>query len=95
MAYSKSNPPTLRHSDVGNKGPAEYAYSSADAASVVAAAGYFSNAKDLGMKGGDVVRVLQTGVTPTVLTTHQVVSISAAGAADLSDGTAFTATNAG
>ncbi|WP_375408512.1 hypothetical protein [uncultured Methylobacterium sp.] len=95
MAYSKLNPPTQRHQDIGNQGSAEWAYTSADAASVVAASGYISNAKDLGMKRGDIVRVMQTGVTPNVITTHQVASITAAGASDLTDGTALTVTNAG
>jgi hypothetical protein len=94
MAYSTAYPPTLRHSDIGNRGPAEWALDGSDAFSVVAASGYISNAKDLGMKVGDVVRYRQN-TTPPTITTGYVAAITAAGASDLTDGTALAATNAG
>ncbi len=61
---------------------------------VVAASGYISNARDLGMKPGDVMRYRQN-VTPPVVTTMSLAAITAAGASDFSDGTSLPVTNAG
>ncbi|GJD92930.1 hypothetical protein [Methylobacterium iners] len=93
MPYSLANPPTQRHQDIGNRGPAEWALDGSDAPSVVAVTGYISNARDLGMKAGDVVRYRQNS-TPPVLHLFYVASITAAGAADLTDGAAQPAANA-
>ena len=89
MAYSTSNPPVLvRNGGIDNTGPAEWTYKSADAASVVAASGYFTNAKNLGMAVDDLVTVINTATSPRTATKHLIVSINATtGAADLSDGT--------
>lgn len=93
MAYATSNPPTLRHMDVGNKGPASWTLYGTDAPSVVQVTGFISNAKAFGMKVGDTLFYLQTGVTPAVTATFIVDAITAAGAADLSDASLQTSTN--
>lgn len=92
MAYSTSNPPALVFQTVGGTFR-EWVYRSTDAASVVRVAGYITNAEALGMKVGDSVRVIDTDASPVAQQIMNVVSISAAGAADLSDGVAVTATN--
>lgn len=92
MAYDVANPPGLI-SRAPLSGPyQQWSYQSADADTVVRGAGYFSNAKDLGMKVGDLVYVTNTASQLT--TSHVVLSISSAGAADLGDGTVIgSATN--
>lgn len=85
MAYDPSNPPGLVSRAPLYGAYQRWAYQSPDADTVVRAAGYFSNAKDLGMKVGDIVFVTDTDTQLT--TSHVVLSISAAGAADLGDGT--------
>jgi hypothetical protein len=59
MAYVTTNPPRKVSSGIGN-GPNVWHYSSADAKATVVAAAYISNAKQLGMKVGDVVHVFDT-----------------------------------
>lgn len=59
MAYSTSAPPQALFSRIGG-GVAYFAYSSVDAVATVRAAGYITNAKDLGMKAGDLVAVVTT-----------------------------------
>jgi len=77
---------------VGTSGGAIWMYNSADAATAVRAAGYITNASDLGMKIGDIV--IQSDATGgTVGNIYQVNSVTAGGAADLTDGTAITATD--
>ncbi len=91
MAYSTSNPPVLLTQRVGGSG-ALWHYNSADAATVIRVSGYITNASDLGMKVGDVV--MHTDMTGgTVGNFFLVVTVAAGGAADLSNGTAITATN--
>ena len=64
MAYSTSNPPSkmfaaLAQATTGSTTLAPvnqvWIYRSADATNVVAAAGYFTNALDLGIKQGDLI----------------------------------------
>jgi hypothetical protein len=91
MAYSTSNPPSMITQRVGGAG-AMWHYNSTDAATVVRVSGYITNADELGMKVGDTV--LQTDLTgATVGHLYLVVTVADGGAADLSDGTAITATN--
>jgi hypothetical protein len=59
MAYSTSNPPR-RVSSGAIGGNSVWHYSSADAKATVVAAGYITNAKELGMKVGDTVHVFDT-----------------------------------
>lgn len=77
MAYVTSNPPRVLVQSIGDLAPAKWQYSSADNAATVAAANYFTNAKDLGMKVNDLVEVLDTG-TP-LITSHRVTTITATG----------------
>jgi len=91
MAYSTSNPPRLAIAAVGATSPNVWLYSSTDAATVVRVSGYFSNADDLGMKAGDLV--IQTSSDASVGQIYMVASVTAGGAADLTDGTAISATN--
>ena len=88
MAYALTNPPVLIvQGGVGNQFPAQWAYNSVDgAAALVDAAGYFSNAKKLGMKVNDIVFVTDTDASPVLMTTHIVASIDATtGAANLTE----------
>lgn len=84
MPYVTSNPPAKVVADIGNNGPQRWTYQSADNIATVQGAGYFSNAKDLGMKVNDIVEVTDTA-TPLVSDTR-VKSISAAGAATVAVG---------
>lgn len=86
MAYVLTNPPKCLMPTIGGFGPSIFTYQSTDAATVVDQSGYISNARDLGMKVGDVVFVTDTDASPIVMTTHIVTAINATtGAADLSD----------
>lgn len=85
MAYATSNPPALVSGGPLTGAGQVWVYRSSDAAATVDAAGYITNAKALGMRIGDLVRV--TNTLNNITTTHQVVNITAAGAADLADGT--------
>ncbi len=93
MPYSTSNPPRLCEQDIGNQGPAFWTFTGTDTAAQVRVSGYITNARALGMKAGDVVRYTNTSTTPFSIQTMSVASITAAGAADLTDGTALTVTN--
>lgn len=65
-------------------------YRSADPIATVRAAGYISNASDMGMRVRDIVLVTDTNV-PTIQ--WCIVIAITAGAADLSDGSAIAETN--
>jgi hypothetical protein len=95
MAYDPIHAPRILEQDLGRRGPSHWSYNSTDAAAVVAANGYITNAAALGMKVGDTFRLRQDGVSPPVLTLHEVLAINANGSADLSDGTVQSVTNAG
>lgn len=96
MAYSTSNPPALLVGSFNGTHPNVWSYKSEDGASDVDAAGYITNAEDLGMRVGDVVFVTDTNASPIITTTHLVSAISAAGAADLSNtGATLGSTNSG
>ena len=86
MSYSTSNPPQLLMAPIGGVGAQLWTYASTDAAADVDLDGYFSNAKELGMRVGDVVFVLDTDSTHKQTTTHIVKAINANGSANLSDG---------
>ena len=86
MAYSTSNPPRLIDQDIGNAGPARWTMTGTDTAAAVDTSGYITNAKALGMKAGDKVEYTKTDATPMATTAHIVASITAGGAADLTDG---------
>lgn len=97
MAYSTATPPSQITQRIGG-GFAIWHYNSTDAATVVRAANYITNAQDLGMKKGDWVYQsdLPDPVTDvgggTVAHMYVVLAVAATGA-DLSDGTAITLTN--
>lgn len=85
MAYV-SNDLMLLDTGFAGKGQ-KWVYDSTDAATVVRAAGYISDAKAKGMRVGDVVEQRDTAGA-TVAHSYVVLSIAADGSADLSDGTA-------
>jgi len=87
MAYSTANPPALVHQMVGKNGGSTWVYDSTDAATVVRAAGYITDAEDLGMAVGDIVHQ-RDSAGATVAHDYVVLAIAANGSADLSDGTA-------
>lgn len=92
MPYVTTNPPALISQLVGKTGGKQWVYDSADAALVVRGAGYITNADDLGMAVGDIVdQIDSTGAT--VAHRYVVNSVTAGGAADLTDGTAVTLTD--
>lgn len=92
MAYSTSNPPALISQLVGKAGGKMWVYDSTDAATVVRVAGYITNASDLGMAVGDIVDQIDSAGA-TVAHRYVVNSVTAGGAADLTDGTAVTLTD--
>ena len=87
MAYATTNPPRLAVPAVGADSPNIWMYVSDDAATVVRAADYITNALDLGMKVNDIV--IQSGAVAHI---YVVITVDADGA-DLSDGTAIVVTN--
>lgn len=89
MAYATSNPPALVVQSIA--GPRRWIYTSADPIATVNTAAYISNGDALGMKVGDTVEVRDTNVPTTSLCT--VISVTAGGSCDLSDGTAISQTN--
>ncbi len=91
MAYSTSNPPAMITQRVGDSGGAIWSYDSADAASVVRAINYITDALDLGMKVGDMIHQ-HDSAGATVAHIYPVLAVIAAGA-DLGDGTAIVVTN--
>jgi hypothetical protein len=93
MAYSTSNPPVLLAQGISSTRKL-WLYASIDAATLVRVAGYITNAASLGMKAGDLVWQIDTDASPIAAQLMTVNSINATtGAADLTDGTAVTATN--
>jgi len=93
MAYATSNPPRLIAQSVGAAGGALWWYTSTDAATVVRFTGYITDGFDLGMKVGDVVMGVDSDASPVAVQMYIVTSVATDGAADLSDGTAITATD--
>lgn len=93
MAYSTSNPPSLLSQRVGAAGGTLWWYTSTDAPTVVRVTGYISNGDALGMQAGDMVMGVDSDASPIALQLYIVTSVTAGGAADLSDGTAVTATD--
>ena len=94
MPYATSNPPALvEQGGIGNQSAAEWNYSTTDALTAVQVTGYVTNAKSLGMKAGDRVKVVKTDAVPPITQVMVVASITAAGAADLTDGTALGGAN--
>lgn len=90
MAYSKDN--LYPHGRAALDGSyVEWIYRSADPIATVNTAGYIANAKKMGMKVGNIVKVIDTANNLDYIC--YVAAISAAGAADLTDGLAVTATN--
>lgn len=86
MAYATSG---LTLISQGLTGPRLWRYESADARTVVDAAGYISDADDRGVQVGDLIFVYDNDASPVVISSHVVVSITA-GAADLDDGVLLT-----
>ena len=92
MAYSTGSPPVLVSSQLGKMGGKVWLYDSTDAATAVRVDGYIANGSDLGMSVGDIVDQVDS-VGGTVAHRYVVLSVTAGGAADLSDGTALTVTD--
>ena len=90
MAYSTTNPPVMMTERLGGNS-AMWSYRSVDAETLVDDAGYITNAKDLGMKAGDVVFAVDTDASPIVGYWHIVLEINTDGSADLSEGLPITA----
>ena len=89
MAYSTTNPPVLVSvAPLAGAGQI-WRYESTHTQSAVDAAGFITNALDLGMRVKDIVLVYDT--TTNAVHNHVVLAVSATGA-DLSDGTAIGST---
>jgi hypothetical protein len=91
MAYTTSNPPQLLCGGVGS-GLRIWAYSSADAVTLVRVAGYFTNGWSLGMRAGDIVLVLDNDASPITGSWCWVTSATSS-EVDLSDGVTITGTD--
>lgn len=78
MAYATSNPPRmiLPSFTNGSTEASFWTYSSTDNATTVDVPGYFTNAKDLGIKAGDYIIVIDNDASPILSTTHRAVSYS-------------------
>lgn len=92
MAYVTTNPPKLTVAGLAGNGNI-WVYKSTDAATTVDGTGYITNAKDLGMKQGDLVLVHQTNASPYTVTIHTVAAINADGSADLNNAASTSGTN--
>ena len=82
MTYATNNPPVLMVRSRDGSSPNMWVYASSDVHTDVDAAGYISNATNLGMRVGDIVYVQETD-NSYATTLHSVASISS-GAATLS-----------
>jgi len=91
MGYSTNSPPRMAIPGVGAAVPSVWLYDSADAATVVRAADYFTDALDLGMKKGDII-IQSDSAGATVAHIYPVLTVDEDGA-DLGDGTAIVVTN--
>jgi hypothetical protein len=90
MAYAAKN---LRRLTGSYGVPSIWSYSSTDAVATVRAANYVTNARQLGMRVGDIVIVTVTSSgVPTAVSLCVVMAVAAAGA-DLADGTSISVTN--
>lgn len=96
MAYATTNPPRLQvcafNDQTGQSN--KWLYTSTDNAAAVRVSGYFTDGADLGMSVDDLVEVTDNDASPVTVTDHRVVSVSATGVVDLTDGdTRITGTN--
>ncbi len=98
MPYSTSNPPRLISQSIGGGvgtatgGPNLWVLTGTDATSSVQLINYITNGLDLGMKKGDLVLYTKTDASPISMQMYIVSAVASTGA-DLSSGTAITATN--
>lgn len=78
MAYDTANPPKLLTPSFTNASGEVgiWTYASTDAATDVDVPGYFSNAKNLGIKAGDIIFVTDTDASPVIITSHRAISYS-------------------
>lgn len=78
MAYSTSNPPLLKSPSFTNATgeSSTWTYSSTDNATTVDVPGYFTNAKALGIKVGDIIEVTDSDASPVIVTHHRAISYS-------------------
>lgn len=83
MGYLVTNPPVCTKPGFNASVASQWEYRSEDAASLVQVDGYITNAKDLGMKVYDEVKVYDTNASPIVMTTHIVTEINTDGSANL------------
>jgi len=88
MTYSTANPPSLIAQGIGGVGQV-WDYRSEDSNTDVDAAGYFTNAVDLGMKVGAHVSVTDTNASPPTVGFSGVNAVSASGT-DITDATGGT-----
>ena len=93
MAYSTSSPPAMITQRAGASTGAIWWYASTDTHTAVRVSGYITNGDDLGMKVGDLGIGVDTDASPIASHLYTVTSVASGGAADLSDGTAVTATD--
>lgn len=89
MSYSTSLPPALVASGLTNSGNNQFwEYKEAATFDTIRAAGYISNALDLGMKVGDyVMHWDSTSASAPVLTFGRVTAVSSSGATIAATGT--------
>lgn len=83
MAYAVTNPPKLMVPGMGGA-PAIWFYTSTDNEDTVDAAGYITNASDLGMRVGDIVFVYETDANLMYLTHVKTISSGAASLFEMS-----------
>ena len=82
MAYATTNPPAQLVQGIGSA-PSLWVYKSTDAHTDVDAAGYFTNAANLGMKAHDVMIVVDTDSTTCTIHGVNVTDVTTINAATL------------
>lgn len=93
MAYARASLSLIAGTTYDRDVMRIWAYKSTDAMSTVRGANYIADAKDRGMRPGDVVYVTQTTAGAITAVTPSVVITVGASGADLTDGTAISVTN--
>jgi hypothetical protein len=91
MAYSETGFSTIGASKAGNS-PSIYAYSTTDAIADVNTTGYFNSLSTI-LKVGDLIYCVTSTGSTAVATLVYVLSNTAAGVVDVTDGTTLAATD--
>lgn len=79
MAYSTTAPPFLSAGSVGNRVPNLWGYRSTDPVATVAASGYITDAKALGMRVGDFIMISDVSSSTALVSLGVLTAVSTGG----------------